>query len=128
MSAVFARQGSLPDFLISVALLPGTKCLETGIGVVKSPKIRGGGENFELSRARLKLTPFYSDSTENRQFGGQKSKSSSDNFRGEFPPPSSVRYVLTPPPYPGLRDVLFPSTNRLVEHAELIRHFAAARV
>ena len=31
------------------------------------------------------------------QFGGQKSKSSRGNFWGEFPPPSSVRYVLNPP-------------------------------
>ena len=65
-------------------------------------KIRGVVKilNFE---GPLKLTPFYRDSIENRQFGGQKSKSSRGNFRGEFPPPpSSVRYVLTPP-YPGLR-------------------------
>ena len=53
----------------------------------------------------LKLTPFYRDSIENRQFRGQKSKSSRGNFRGEFPPPSSVRYVLTPP-YPGFRKML----------------------
>ena len=59
-------------------------------GGVKSPKIRGGGENFEFSGP-----PFYRDSIENRQFRGQKSKSSRGNFRGEFPP-SSVRYVLTP--------------------------------
>ena len=42
-------------------------------------------------RGPLQLTPFYRDSIENRQFGGQKSKSSPP------PPPSSVRYVLTPP-------------------------------
>ena len=69
--------------------------METGIGGVKSPKIRGGVKisNFQ---GPLKLTPFYRVSIENRQFGGQKSKFSRGNFRGEFPP-SSVRYVLTPP-------------------------------
>ena len=60
-----------------------------------SPKIRGGGENFEFPGAP-EIDP-YRDSIENPQFGGQKSKSSGGNFRGEFPPPSSVRYVLTPP-------------------------------
>ena len=70
--------------------------LEIGIGGVKSLKIRGGVKilNFQ---GTLKLTPFYRDSIENRQFGVQKSKSSRGNFRGDFPPPSSVRYVLTPP-------------------------------
>ena len=60
--------------------------LETGIGGVKSPKIRGGVKilNFQ---GPLKLTPFYRDSIENRQFRGQKSKFSRGNFRGEFPPP-----------------------------------------
>ena len=50
--------------------------------------------NFQGS---LHLTPgpFYRDSIENPQFGGQKSKLSKDNFRGEFPP-SNARYVLTP--------------------------------
>ena len=50
----------------------GTHVLETGIGGVKSPKIRGGVKilNFE---GPLKLTPFHRDSIENRQFGGQKS-------------------------------------------------------
>ena len=56
------------------------------MGGVKSPKIRGGGEILNF-RGPLKLTPFYIDSIENRQFGGQKSKSSRGNFRGEFPPP-----------------------------------------
>ena len=70
--------------------------LETGIVGVKSPKIRGRVKilNFQ---GPLKLTPFYRDSIENRQFRGQKSKFSRGNFRGEFPPPSSVPYVLTPP-------------------------------
>ena len=66
------------------------------MGGIKSPKIRGVVKilNFQ---GPLKLTPFYRDSIENRQFGGQKSKSSKSNFRGEFLPPSSVWYVLTPP-------------------------------
>ena len=59
--------------------------LETGIGGFKSPKIRGGGENVEFPRAP-EIDPFYIDSIENRQVGGQKSKSSRGNFRGEFPP------------------------------------------
>ena len=60
--------------------------LETGIGGVRSPKIRGGVKilNFQ---GPLKLTPFYRDSIENRQFRGQKSKFSRGNFRGEFSPP-----------------------------------------
>ena len=55
-------------------------------GGFKSPKFRGGVKisNFQGS---LKLTHFSRDSVENRQFGGQKSKSSRGNFRGEFPPP-----------------------------------------
>ena len=62
-----------------------TRSLETGIGGVKSPKIRGGVKilNFQ---GPLKLTPFYRDSIESPKFGGQKSKSSRGNFRGEFPP------------------------------------------
>ena len=61
---------------------------------VKSPKIRGGVKilNFQ---GPPKLTAFYKDPIEYSQFGGQKSKSSRGNFRGEFPP-SSFRYVLTP--------------------------------
>ena len=74
--------------------------LETGIGGVKSPKIRGGVKIFKFRGSR-NLTLFCRDSIENPQFGGQKSKLSKEDFRGEFPPPSSVRYVLTPP-YPGL--------------------------
>ena len=60
--------------------------LETGIGGVKSPKIRGGVKilNFQ---GPLNLTLFYRDSIDIRQFGGQKSKFSRGNFRGEFPPP-----------------------------------------
>ena len=63
---------------------------------VKSPKIRGGVKilNFQ---GPLKLTSFYRDSIENRQFGGQKSKSSRGNFRGEFPPPLAFGTFLTPP-------------------------------
>ena len=57
-----------------------------GQGGVKPPKIRGGVKilNFQ---GPLKLTPFYRTSKENCQFGGQKSKSSRGNFRGELPPP-----------------------------------------
>ena len=62
---------------------------------VKSLKIRGGVKIFNF-QGPLKLTPFYRDSKENRKFRGQKSKFSRGNFRGEFTPPSSVRYVLTP--------------------------------
>ena len=49
-------------------------------------KLEGGVKilNFQ---GPLKLTPFYRDSIENRQFRGQKSKFSRGNFRGEFPPP-----------------------------------------
>ena len=70
--------------------------LKTGIAGVKSPQIRGGGVKILNFQGPLKLTPFYRDSIETRQFGGQKSKSSRGNFRASSPP-SSVRYVLTPP-------------------------------
>ena len=61
--------------------------LESGIGGgVKSPKIRGGVKILNF-RGSLNLAPFYRDSIENPQFGGQKFKLSKDNFRGEFPPP-----------------------------------------
>ena len=39
---------------------------------------------------------------QNRQFGGQKSKLSRGNSRGEFTPRSSIQYVLNPPS-PNLR-------------------------
>ena len=55
--------------------------LETGTGGSNLRKLEGGG-NLEFSN----LTPFYWDSSENHQFGGQKSKLSKNNFRGEFPP------------------------------------------
>ena len=48
---------------------------------IKSPKIRGGG-NFEFPGAS-EIDPFYRDSVENCQFGGQKSKSSRGNFWGQ---------------------------------------------
>ena len=51
-----------------------------------SPKIRGGVKPSNFQRP-LKLTPSYRDSLENPQFGGQKSKLSRGNFRGEFRPP-----------------------------------------
>ena len=60
--------------------------LETGIGGGKSPKIRGGVKILNFGGS-LNLALFYRDSTENPQFGGQTSKLSKDNFRGEFPPP-----------------------------------------
>ena len=64
-----------------------------------------GGSNLQKLEGRvkilnfqgpLKLTPCYRDSIKIHQFGCQKSKSSRANFRGESPP-SSFRYVLTPP-------------------------------
>ena len=66
-------------------------------------KLEGGVKILNFQRP-LKLAPVYRDSKENPQFGRQKTKSSRDNFWGEFPPPSRVQYVLTPPPYPGLRE------------------------
>ena len=60
-------------------------------------EIRGGGVKILSFRGSRNLTLFYRDSVENPQFGGQKSKLSKDNFRGEFPPP--------PLPYPGLRKI-----------------------
>ena len=70
--------------------------METGIGGVKPSKIRGGGVKILNFQGPLKLTPFYRVSIENRQFGGQKSKFRGATF-GASSPPSSVRYVLTPP-------------------------------
>ena len=72
------------------------KSLETGIGGSNLRKLEGGVKILNF-RGSPSLALFYRDSTENPQLGGQKSKLSKDNFRGEFPPPSSVRYVLTPP-------------------------------
>ena len=72
--------------------------LETGLGGGggQISEIRGGVKtgNFQGSRD---LTPFYNDSIETPYFGGQKSKLSRENFRGEFPPstPSCVWCVLT---------------------------------
>ena len=70
---------------------------DRGGGGVKSPETRGGVKisNFQQP---LKLTPFYRDSIENRQFGGVKSPSLRGATFGLSSPPSSVRYVLTPPP------------------------------
>ena len=53
---------------------------------VKSPKINEGGENFEFFGAP-EIDPFLQRFYRNLQFGGQKSKFSRGNFRGEFPPP-----------------------------------------
>ena len=73
--------------------------LETGIGGVKSPKIRGGVKilNFQ---GPLNLTLSYRDSIENRQFRGQSSKSSRGNFRGELPPPPLAFGTFWTPPIP----------------------------
>ena len=69
---------------VKYATARGHLILETGIGGVKSPKIRGVKIlNFRGSR---NLTLFYRNSKETPQFGSQKSKLSKDNFRGEFPP------------------------------------------
>ena len=54
-----------------------------------------GGENFEFSGAP-EIDPFLQRFDRESPIYGSKSKSSRGNFRGEFPP-SSVRYVLTPP-------------------------------
>ena len=48
---------------------------------------KGGLNEGWKSQLFLKSTPFYRDSLENRQFGGQKSKSSRGKFWGESPPP-----------------------------------------
>ena len=65
---------------------------------------RGGGDLRKLEGVKimnfqgtLKLTLFYRDSKENRQFGGQSPSLRGATF-GASPPPSSVWYVLTPPP------------------------------
>ena len=70
--------------------------LETGIGGVKPPKIRGGGEilNFQ---GPLKVTPFYRDSIEIVKLGVKSPSLRGATFGAGPPPPSSVRYVLTPP-------------------------------
>ena len=61
--------------------------LETGIGGVKSLKIRGGWKFWNFG------------GPENWPFATEILLKilNLENFRGEFPPPSSVRYVLTPP-------------------------------
>ena len=48
-------------------------------------KLEGGG-NLNFPRP-LKFTPVYRDSIENRQFAGQKSKTSRGDFRAYSPPP-----------------------------------------
>ena len=65
--------------------------LETRIGGgANLRKLGGGGLRILNFRGSLNLTLFYTDSTNDPQFGGQKSKLSKDNFRGEFPPPSDA--------------------------------------
>ena len=44
------------------------------------------GVNILNFQGPLKLTSFYRDSIENRQFGGQEAQVFEGNFRGEFPP------------------------------------------
>ena len=81
----FSNSSVLECISLNRNLSWGFPLLETGIGGVKSSKIRGGVKilNFQ---GPLNLTLSYRDSIENRQFGGQKSKFSRGNFRGEFPP------------------------------------------
>ena len=76
---------------------PSFTRLETVIGGVKSPKIRGRA-NILNFQGPLKLTPFYRDAIENRQFWGSKVQVFEGQLSGRVPPPSSVRCVLTPPP------------------------------
>ena len=64
--------------------------LETGMGGVTSPKTGGGGENFELAGV-AGFDPFL-----------QRFYRKSSIWGSKVPPPSSGRYILTPPP-PGLR-------------------------
>ena len=45
----------------------------------------GGGLKISNFQGPLKLTPFYRDSRETPQFGGQEPKLSRGNFWGEFP-------------------------------------------
>ena len=95
---------SAPDLhrhraLLDMVSFKGQSLRDRDRGVSNLRKVEGG-EDFEFSGA-LTLTPFYRGSIENPQGVGQKSKLSSGNFGGKFPP-SSVRYVLTPS-YPNLR-------------------------
>ena len=76
-------------------LLPDSR-LETGIGGVKSPKIRGGVK-FLNFQGPLKLTPFYRDFYRKSPIWGSKSPNLRVITFGASSPPSSVRYVLTPP-------------------------------
>ena len=74
---------------------PGSKIGLWGFSGGQSPEKKknwGGPE----------LTLFERDSIENPQFGGQNPSFPRATLGGELPPPSSVRYVLTPP-YPSLR-------------------------
>ena len=53
-------------------------------------------------RGSLDLTPFYRDSIENPQFGGEKSKLFPRTTSGESSPPLQLS-VRFDPPYPGVR-------------------------
>ena len=70
-----------PDLNCSLNLDSGGALIGDRDGGVKSPKIRGGVKILNL-RGSLNLALFFRDSIENRQFGGQKSKFSKNNFRG----------------------------------------------
>ena len=87
----FARMVATKCFMY-VMFLWMTVQLETGIGGVKSLKIRGGVKilNFQP----LKLTPFYRDSIETRQFRGPKVQVFEGQLSGRVPPPlyRSVRF------------------------------------
>ena len=75
--------------------------METGIGGgVKSPKIRRGVKilNVEFPQIDCFLQRFFRTSP----IWGSKVQVFEGQLSGRVPPPSSVRYVLTPP-YPGLR-------------------------
>ena len=71
-------------------------CWRPGVGGVKSPKIRGVVKilNFQ---GPLKLTAFYRVSIENRHLEVKSPSFRGATFGASSPPPSSVRYVLTPP-------------------------------
>ena len=65
---VFAEKSSS---LLFMTKLDNRVSLETGIGGVKSPKIRGGVKILNFRGCR-NLTLFYRVSIENPQFGGSK--------------------------------------------------------
>ena len=70
--------------------------LETGIGGVKSPKIRGGVKMLTF-QGPLKFDPFLQSFYRKSPIWGSKVQVFEGQLSGRVPPPSSVRYVLTPP-------------------------------